>query len=85
MKRHGRILLAAILIFGGVFAYAYRAALRDWWFEVNRPTIPAAAKYVPPSRENGVIATADTSLVEGGVATSQHYVLVSSPPVASCL
>ncbi len=81
MKRIGKIVLAVILVSGGAFAYAERGTIRDWWFELNRPTLPAAAKYVPPSATSDArLQTPEPSVVEGGVATSEHYVLVSSPP-----
>lgn len=80
MKRFWFGIAAFLVLAGGVFAYVRRVELRDWWIAFRAPTLPAAQPYRPPSAAPGVATGEQPSLVEGGVATSQNFMLVSSPP-----
>lgn len=82
MKSLKKIIPVAFLVVAGVLAFAYRGELRDWWFELNRPKLPAAVRFASPESSPVGIAAEQTSPVEGGVATSQNYMLVTSPPAA---
>lgn len=82
MKPLKTLIPIALLVVGGVFAFAYRAELRDWWFEMNRPKLPAAVRFAPPKTSPEGIGSEQTSPVEGGVATSEHYTLVTTPTAA---
>lgn len=80
MKRPLFALAAGVIILGG-FGYIYRTPIRDWWADMDKPEIPAAIRKVPQQAASDThAAVQDPSPVEGGMATSQHFVLVSNPP-----
>jgi hypothetical protein len=57
-----------------------RHKIADYWEYLNRPTLPPAETYQPSnSGKVNDVAQAPPSPVEGGSATSEHYVLDSSP------
>lgn len=82
MKRPLVAITAGALVLGG-FAYAFRTPIRDWWDVLNAPQLPAAIRKVPVKSAAGdSLSVQDASPVEGGVATSQNFMLVSNPPKA---
>lgn len=80
MKRWKILIPVALLLVGGVIAFTFRAELRDRWFESHKPKLPTAVLFVPPKTEPEEIVSEQTSPVEGGVATSQNYMLITTPP-----
>lgn len=76
------IVVAAFLVVVGGIAVGYRGELRDRLFELQKPSVPVAVPYTKPAEKQNALAVEQPSLVEGGVATSQNYLLVSSPPAA---
>jgi hypothetical protein len=60
--------------------YVFRGDIRQAWSSWRAPVLPVAVKYHAPS---SVVASAtgQDSLIEGGTATSQHFILDSSPAV----
>ncbi|MCC7356929.1 C39 family peptidase [Candidatus Uhrbacteria bacterium] len=71
---------AGVIILGG-FVYAFRTPIRDWWDLQNAPVLPIAIHKVPQqSNSDTTLNLQDASPVEGGMATSQNFVLVSNPP-----
>lgn len=79
MKKLLLVLSLAVLLAGGAVAYVYRSDIRDWWSSANAETLPAAKRFVPPI-STPKTSDSEPSVVEGGAATSAHYVLISSPP-----
>ncbi len=81
MGRNRSLLFALLLpiLAIGIFAYARRGDVREWWFEINRPNLPQAVKFTPPPTSEARLTNPEPSVVEGGVATSKNYTLVSSP------
>ncbi len=69
------LVLVALLICG----YAFRTDVRDLWAAWNQPKLPPAVRITPATDTSGSLAGDDTSMIEGGVATSEHYTLVSGP------
>lgn len=81
MKQRIRFIVfasAAVVLL--VAAYAYRWDIRDAWSAWKAPRLPSASKFVPPGSEIGILP-GEPSGVEGGVATSQNFIVVSSPPI----
>lgn len=79
MKK-GFLVFPAVVISVGLLGYVGRGMIRQTWDAWKTPALPQAVKYRPPS--GAVARSAPDSLVEGGAATSQHYVLISSPTTA---
>ncbi|MEK7116134.1 MAG: C39 family peptidase [Patescibacteria group bacterium] len=77
MTRWKIFFFAAIFAVAGISAYAFRADLRERWYAVSAPSVPVAIRFSPPRG----IGIEQTSLIEEGVATSQHFMLVTSPSV----
>ncbi|MBP9863937.1 C39 family peptidase [Patescibacteria group bacterium] len=72
--RTGVLLGCALCIL--VAGYYHRGVVRAEWRTFMAPSLPNAQKFKPtPS----TIIAGGTAAVEGGVATSSHFVLVSSP------
>ena len=64
-------------------AFVYRGDLRTWWSMRDAEPLPAAQAYHPSTstaNTSDLLGVQDSATVEGGVATSEHYVMVSSPP-----
>lgn len=82
MKREARrnltigITTVVVLVVLGA-GYAFRESIKQAWAQMNQPPIPVAQhiqpQLPPPSADNSV------SSIEGGVSTSTHYQLVTSP------
>ena len=75
-------LFALVLAATGLFAYLDRGMIRDAWANRNKPVLPVAARFTPSTAGTTGISGEENTPVEGGVATSQHYILVSSPTAA---
>ncbi len=69
-------ILGALLAGALIAGYLYRGNLRDEWRVLSAPSLPSAQKFQPLK---SVSTTGDDAAIEGGVATSTHFVLVSSP------
>lgn len=67
------VLLLCLLLGVG---YYFRGMIRAEWRSFTVPPLPTAQKFQPSS---STVAVGGNSAVEGGIATSSHYVLVSSP------
>ena len=78
MKKWPIVLLAVVLVAGGL-AYAKRGTLRDAWAAMHSPVLPAATRVLPAPARVTDAGSDLNSPVEGGMATSEHYVLESSP------
>ncbi len=74
-------LILVIVLVLGVFAYSYRWNIKDAWSAWSASRLPEAVGFLPVKTAINLQAGQD-SLFEGGVATSQNYILVSSPPAA---
>jgi len=70
---------ALVLVATGMFAYLDRGMIRDVWASWYKPVLPVAARFSPSTAGATSPAGGENTPVEGGVATSQHYILVSSP------
>ncbi len=68
--------LGALLVGVLIAGYIYRGDIRGEWRALSAPPLPSAQKFQPPK---SVAVTGGDSVIEGGVATSTHFVLVSSP------
>lgn len=80
MKRPLFAIAAGVIILGG-FAYAFRTPIRDWWELQTAPVLPAAVHKIPTrASSDTALNLQDASPIEGGVATSQNFMLVSNPP-----
>ena len=80
MKRPLFAIAAGVIILGG-FAYAFRTPIRDWWELQTAPVLPTAVHKVPTrASSDTALNLQDASPIEGGVATSQNFMLVSNPP-----
>lgn len=74
--------IAAVFLIA-VFGYVGRGTIRDVWASILAPKLPTAQPYQPrPVAEGGVASPSAPSPFEGGYATSQNYVMESSPIVA---
>jgi len=82
MKRKILIIIGILAVLGGVGFYS-RHWISDWWYEMNRPKLPAATAYQQIKAEQDKVTTAPPAPIEGGVATSEHFVLESSPQDAT--
>jgi hypothetical protein len=71
--------VVTLLLGAGVFVYVQRSTMRDWFAQAAKPTLPAARPYSPTLKPVPSQIPAPPSVVEGGVATSTHYTLESSP------
>ncbi len=80
MKRPLIILSIGIILTGGLL-YSFRMPIRDWWEARNAPVLPQPTHKIPvaPSGTMGVLGQ-EPSPIEGGVATSENYALVTNPP-----
>lgn len=76
------ILVLALILVGGV-GYANRGDLRDRWDEWRKPELPLASRFNPDVLASTKVSGDQNTPIEGGVATSQNYVLVSSPTGAA--
>lgn len=81
MKRWIAILIVLGVLSAGA-GYVFRADLRDTWSAWTAPELPQATKFQPQASGTS-LSGEQNSLVEGGVATSENFVLLSSPPSAS--
>lgn len=80
IKIIGVVLAVAVIL--AIFLERHQIA--DYWEYLNRPTLPAAEVYKDANRGTVNDATqAPPSPVEGGSATSEHYVLDSSPQITT--
>ena len=61
-----------------VLAFVFRGDIREAWSAWRAPKLPVAEKFHAPS--GPLTATTDDSPIEGGVATSEHFTIVTSPP-----
>lgn len=79
MKRRTYIILGvAILIVGG--AYYARHWAYDFWYDLNKPKLPAATTYAQEKTAGAdQVLPAAPSPVEGGLSVSENYMLESSP------
>jgi len=82
MNRALVILAVVLLLIAGVLAYVERATVRDWWQATTRPSLPAAKPFTPTITPAPVQIPGPPTVVEGGIATSSHYTLESSPTTA---
>lgn len=78
MKRLRRLLLFVVIICAGLFGYAERERARDWLAKRYAPQLPIARRFQTQAATPETIVGEQPSLVEGGVARSQHFLLVSS-------
>lgn len=69
-------ILGALLIGALIAGYLYRGRIRDEWRALSAPSLPSAQKFQP---SKSIVTTVDDAAIEGGIATSTHFVLVSSP------
>ncbi len=82
MKRqHLLVLSTAVVILVALgLGYANRAALRVRWQNISTPALPASTHKLPDVSAGSATPTnTDNSPFEGGVATSTHFVMISSP------
>ncbi|MFH1620978.1 MAG: C39 family peptidase [Patescibacteria group bacterium] len=77
-KKFKWLILGIVLVLGG-FGYVYRWDINDAWSAWSAPKLPEAHKYEPAQADINLNSD-QNSPFEGGVATSQNYILVSSPP-----
>ena len=78
MKRKFLIIGAVVVVLAGIGFYS-RHWVSDWWYESNRPKLPAATPFQEIKAEKDKLNVAPPSPIEGGTATSEHFVLESSP------
>jgi hypothetical protein len=71
---------AALIVLLLAAGYIFRGDIRDAWSRWNAPPLPSAQKYRQPVAGPVGLTGDDSGSIEGGVATSEHYALVSSPP-----
>ncbi len=70
--------IIGVIVILAIFLARHKIA--DYWEYLNRPTLPPAETYQPSnSGKVNDVTQAPPSPVEGGSATSEHYVLDSSP------
>ncbi len=80
MKRTPVAVGVVLLLLGtGVFLFVERASLRDWIAQAAKPSLPVARPYTPSIKPAPTQIPGPPAVVEGGVATSSHYTLESSP------
>lgn len=77
------MLLVLALFLVGCAGFVYRGEIRDRWDEWRKPELPLASRFNPDALASTKVVGEQNSPVEGGVATSQHYILVSSPTGAA--
>lgn len=82
MKRATASVAIVLLLSAGALAYANRTTVRDWMGRVTKSPIPAAKPFAPSIVPAPTVIPAPPSVVEGGIATSSHYTLESSPTSA---
>jgi hypothetical protein len=75
------LLVVLFLVLLGT-GYVWRGTLRDIWQERTRPTLPTAIKFDVKAAQQHQAANPEPALIEGGVAASEHFSIVSSPPPA---
>ncbi len=80
MKSVGKFLTILLIVGTGVVAYDFRAVIRDWWFGLNTPKLPAAQKFTRGLKSAVGIGGEQNSPVEGGLAKSKNFILISTPP-----
>lgn len=68
---------ALLVVVAGL--YFSRHWLADAWYDLNRPKLPAAVSYAQEQAGMNNYASAPPAPIEGGMASSEHYVLDSSP------
>jgi hypothetical protein len=73
------IFCVSIFICVGIVAYSYRFQIRTTVEAIQKPALPTPSKFSQGLLKDKAISDVPISPVEGGVATSQHYILVSSP------
>jgi hypothetical protein len=78
MKKWPIVLVAVVLLAAGA-AYAGRGVIRDRWEASQAKELPVAKPYAPLALPVTDSVADQPSVVEGGIASSQNYVLVSSP------
>ncbi len=82
-KKTTKVIKITLAIFGAIIILAIflaRHKIADYWEYLNRPALPPAETYQQSnSGKVNDVTQAPTSPVEGGSATSEHYVLDSSP------
>lgn len=65
-------------------AFVYRGEVRSWWQARDAEPLPIAQPFHPTTSSAPlsapILGAQDSATVEGGVATSEHFVMVSSPP-----
>ncbi len=72
----GVVLLAVALFFA-------RHRIADFWYDFNKPEVPTAVAYERVKSDNAnAYGSAPVAPVEGGMASSEHFVLDSSPQEA---
>lgn len=80
MKRSRLSIVLPMLVVGIGALYLGRGFIRDAVELSARPDLPDASAYRPSPQKATGASGQDTSAIEGGYATSQNYILESSPP-----
>lgn len=78
MKSKIAIIIGGILILAGA-SYMMRHKISDAWYEFNRPDLPKALAYTEETLAETQVTQAPAAPVEGGMSTSEHFALESSP------
>ena len=76
------ILIPALIILLALAAYFGRIYIIDYLDSLNKPQLPAPVAYNEPDQNTGSggnVSTPPPSPIEGGMATSEHFILESSP------
>ncbi len=79
MKKRFLFVAIIVLVVGFLVGYMDRVAIHNAWVLWNSPQFPAAKPFASSTRASVQVAGDTNSPVEGGVATSTHYILLSSP------
>ncbi len=68
-----------LILFITIFVYAERGIVRDFFIASIKTSVPKAHSYTNIQKQSADMIIDSPSNFEGGNATSQHYVLESSP------
>lgn len=80
LKPAGKLIAIVVIASAGVLAYDFRFSIRDWWFELQAPRLPAAQKFIRTLPGSIGVGAEQSSSIEGGLAKSKNFILISSPP-----